>query len=128
MGEEHAWEQIRKLVHTGNVKTYIYHFRELKKEIPLMNSAEAYSLFMHRLNPQLHQLVGIMVTPRNLEEVIELVKKATVYGEYKGGLSQMKTEKKQKRQSGEKGGKGSKDKWGPSGGPKGKVQTILGDS
>ena len=27
-----------------------------------------------------------------------------------------------------KGGKGNKGKWGPSGGPKGKVQIILGDS
>ena len=35
----------------------------------------------------------------------------------------------EKRQSGGKGGgKGNKGNWGPSGGPKGKVQIILGDS
>ena len=60
---------------TGNVNTYIYRFRELKNEIPSMNSAEAYSLFMHGLNPQLRQLAGTMVTSGNLEEVIEIVKK-----------------------------------------------------
>ena len=45
-----------------------------------MNSAEAYNLFMHGLNPQLHQIVGTMVTSGNLEEVIAIVKKAMVYG------------------------------------------------
>ena len=69
-----------------------------------------------------------MVILGNLEEVIELVKKVTVYGKDKGGSSELKTENKQKRQGREKGGKGSKGKWGPSGGPKGKVQIILGDS
>ena len=83
----------------GNVNTYIYHFRELKNEIPSMNSAEAYSLFIHGLNPQLPQLAGTMVTSGNLEEVIEIVEKATVYGEEKGGSSQIKTGNKQKRQS-----------------------------
>ena len=40
-----------------------------------------------------------------------------------------KTENKQKRQSGGKGGgKGNKGNWGPSDGPKGKVQIISGDS
>ena len=34
------------------------------------------------------QLAGTMVTSGNLEEVIEIVKKATVYGEEKGGSSQ----------------------------------------
>ena len=44
-------------------------------------------------------------------------------------LPQIKTENKQKRQSGGKsGGKGNKGNWGPSGGPKGKVQIIVGDS
>ena len=44
-------------------------------------------------------------------------------------LNRIKTENKQKRQSGGKGGgKGSKGNWGPSGGPKGKVQIIAGDS
>ena len=94
--EEHAREQIRKLVQTANVNTSIYHFRELRNEIPSMNSVEASSLLMHGLNPQMHQLVGTMVTSGNLEEVIELVKKATVYSEDKGGSSQTKTENKQK--------------------------------
>ena len=94
-----------------------------------MNSAEAYSLFMHGLNPQLRQLAGTMVTSGNLEEVIEIVKKVMVYGKEKGGSSQVKTENKQKRQNGGKvGGKGSKGNWGPSGGPKRKVQIIAGDS
>ena len=105
-------EQIRKLVQTGNVNTYIYRFHELENEIPSMNSAEPYSLFMHGLNPQLRQLAETMVTSGNLEEVIELVKKAMVYVDDKGGSSEMKTENKQKRQSGEKGGKGNKGKWG----------------
>ena len=108
---------------------YIYCFRELKNEIPSMNLGEAYSLFMHGLNSQLCQLVGTMVTSSNLADVIEIVKKAIVYGEEKGGSPQIKTENKQKRQSGGKsGGKGSKGNWGPSGGPKGKVQIIVGDS
>ena len=49
--EEHAREYIQKLVQIGNVNTYIYHFCELKNEIPLMKLVEAYSLFMHGLNP-----------------------------------------------------------------------------
>ena len=85
--EECAREQIRKLVKTGNVNNYIYCLRKLKNKIPSMNSAEAYSLFIHGLNPQLCQLIRTMVTSRNLEEVIEIVKKATVYGEDKGGSS-----------------------------------------
>ena len=80
------------------------------------------------LNPQLRQLVGTIVTSGNLEEIIELVKKAMVYGEDKGGSSEAKTKNKQKWLSGEKGGKGNKAKWGPSGEPKGKVQRISGDS
>ena len=83
--EERAREQIRKLVQTRNVNTYIYHFRELKNKIPSMNLVEASSLFMHGLNLQLRQLARTMVTLGNLEEVIELVKKAMVYGEDKGG-------------------------------------------
>ena len=90
--EERAREYIQKLVQTRNVNTHIYCFRELKNEIPSMNSAEAYNLFMHGLNPQLHQLAGTMFTSGNLEEVIEIVKKATVYGEEKGGSSQGKIE------------------------------------
>ena len=78
-----------------------------------MNSAEACNLFMHGLNPQLHQLVGTIVTLGNLEEVIEIMKKAMVYGKDKGRSPQVKTEKKQKRQSGDKsGGKGSNGNWG----------------
>ena len=74
-----------------------------------MHLAEAYNLFMHGLNPQLRQLAGTMVTSGNLEEVIEIEKKATVYGEDKSGSSQQKNENKQKRQNGGKGGgKGSK--------------------
>ena len=70
-----------------------------------------------------------MVALGNLEEVIEIVKKATVYGKEKGGSPQIKTENKQKRQSGGKGGsKGNKGNGGPSRGPKGKVQIISGDS
>ena len=61
---------------------------------------------MHGLNPQLHQLARTMVTSGNLEEVIEIVKKATVYGKEKGGSSQVKTENKQKRQGREKVAKG----------------------
>ena len=84
---------------------------------------------MHGLDPQLCQLAGTIVTLGNLEEVIEIVKNAAVHGEEKGGSSQQKTENKQKRQSGGRGGgKGNKGHWGPSGGPKGKVQIILGDS
>ena len=93
-----------------------------------MNSAEVYNFFIHGLNPQLCQLVGTMVTSGNVEEVIELVKKATMYGKDKGRTSQQKTENKQKQQGVEKGGKGSKGKWAPSGGPMGKVQIISGDS
>ena len=67
-----------------------------------MNSAKAYSLFMHGLDPQLRQLAGTMVTSGNLEEVIEIMKKAMVYGKGKGGSSQGKTENKQKWQNGGK--------------------------
>ena len=61
-----------------------------------MNLAEAYSLFMHGLNLQLRQLVGTMVTSGNMKEVIEIVKKVTVYNTDKGGSSQgkLKTNKK----------------------------------
>ena len=65
---------------------------------------------------------------RDLEEIIEIKKKAIVYDEDKGGSSQTKTENKQKRQNGGQGGKGNKGNWCPSGGPKAKVQDITGDS
>ena len=80
---------------TGNVNTYIYCFRKLKNEIPSMNSAETYGLFMHGLDPQLRQLARTMVTSDNLEEVIEIMKKETVNGEEKSGSSQGKSENKQ---------------------------------
>ena len=53
------------------------------------------------------------------------MKKLTVYGEEKSSSSEGTNENKQKRQSGEKGAIGN---WGPSGGQKGKVQIISGDS
>ena len=59
-----------------------------------MNLAEAYSLFMPGLNPQLHQLSRTMDTSGNLEEIIEIVKKVMVYGKDKGGSSQVKIEDK----------------------------------
>ena len=51
---------------------------------------------MHALNLQLRQLAGTMVTSGNLKEVIEIVKKVTVYSTDKGGSSQgkLKTNKK----------------------------------
>ena len=70
-------------------------------EISSMNLAEAYSLFMHGLNPQLCHLVGTLVSSGDLEEVIEVVKKATVYGEDKsngGSQSKMKTNKNHSRE------------------------------
>ena len=94
--EKRACEQIQKLSQTGNVNNYIYHFYELMNEIPSMNSVEAYSLFMHGLDPQLCQLAGTLATSGDLDEVIEVVKKATVYGEDKKTSSQSKGENKQK--------------------------------
>ena len=94
--EEHAHEQIRKLSQTGNVSNYIYHFHELMNEIPSMNSAEAYSLFMHSLDPQLRQLAGTLVTSGDLDEIIEIVKKAAVYREDQKTNSQSKGENKRK--------------------------------
>ena len=92
ISEEHAREQIWKLNQTRNVNNYIYHFREVQNEIPSMNSAKACSLFMDGMNLELHQLVGTLITSGNLDEVIEVVKKATMYGEDKGFSSQTKTE------------------------------------
>ena len=129
--EEHAREQIRKLSQTGNVNNYNYRFRELMNEIPSMNSAEAYSLFMHGLDLQLRQLAGTLVTSGDLDEVIEVVKKVTVYGEDKKTSSQSKGENKQKgRQGNGKGAKGGKGSWGPNkgNGPKGQVQIVTGGS
>ena len=93
-----------------------------------MNLVEGCNLFMHELNLQLCQLARTMVMSGNLEEVIEIVKKAIFHGEDKHGSSQAKTKNKQKWRTRGKGGKGSKGNWGPSGGPKGKVQIIAGDS
>ena len=85
-----------KLSQTKNVNNYVYRFHELQNKIPSMNLAEGYNLFMHRLNPQLHQLTGTLVTSQNLVEFIEVVKKAKVYGEDKGTSlkGKMKTNKK----------------------------------
>ena len=59
---------------------------------------------MDGLHPQLRQFVGTLITSGNLDEVIEVVKKATMYGEDKGSNSQTKTENKQKSNMGmEKG-------------------------
>ena len=129
--EEHACEQIWKLSQTRNVNNYIYRFRELMNEIPSMNSAEAYSLFMHGLDKQLRQLASTLVTSGDLDEVIEVVKKATVYGEDKKTSSQSKGENKQKgRQGNGKGAKGGKGSWGPNkgNGLKGQVQIVTGGS
>ena len=68
-----------------------------------------------------------MAISRDFEEVIEIVKKAMVYGEDKSSFPQGKNANKQKRQSRGKGGKGNKGNWDPSGGQKRKVQFILGD-
>ena len=59
-----------------------------------MNSAETYNLFMHGLDPQLHQLARTLVTFGDLDEVIEVVKKITVYKEDKKTNSQSKGENK----------------------------------
>ena len=86
-------------------------------------------MFMYGLNPQLYQLARTMVVSGNLEEVIKIVKKATVYGEKKvDHLKQKLKTNKNGRVGGKSGGKGSKGNRGPSGGPKGKVQIISGDS
>ena len=79
-----------------------------------MNSAKAYSLFMHGLDPQLCQLAGTLVTSGDLDEVIEVVKKATIYGEDKKTSSQSKGENKQKgRQGNGKGAREGKDRGDP---------------
>ena len=69
-----------------------------------------------------------MVILGDLEEVIEVMKKVTVYGKERSNSSQVKSENKQKRQSGRKGGKGNKGNWGPSGGQNGKIQIVSRDS
>lgn len=83
--EERAREQIQKLMQIGNVKNYIYHFRELHNDIPSMNLVEAYNLFMHSLNSQLRQLARTIVSSGNLEDVMKVVKRATIFGEEKSG-------------------------------------------
>ena len=56
-----------------------------------MNLAEAYSLFMHGLNPQLCLLASILVHSGDLDEVVEEVEKVMVYSENKsGGVFQWK--------------------------------------
>ena len=87
-----------------------------------MSLAEDYNLFMHGLNPQLCQLAGTMVILGDLEEVIEIIKKATVKGEDKDGSSQTKMAEWVEKWQGKQGN------WGPSGRQKGKVQVIIGHS
>ena len=83
-------------------------------EIPLMNSVEAYSLFMHGLDLQMCPLAGTLVTFGDLDEVIGVVKKAIVYGEDKKASSQSKSENKQKgRQGNGKGPREGKDHGAP---------------
>ena len=81
--EEGSREQIWKLTQKNNVHNCIYCFRELENDIPPVNSIEAYNLFMHGLNPQLCQLVSTLVDFGNLDQVIEVVKRAIVYGKDK---------------------------------------------
>ena len=112
---------------TRNVNNYIYHFREQKNEIPSMNLAKAYNLFMHNLNSQLCQLASALVTIGDLDELIKVVKKATMYGEGKGSSPQSKIENKQKeRQGNTKGAKAGKGSYEPNEGnePKGQVQIV----
>ena len=78
--EERAREQLRNLSQTGSVHTYVYRFTALRSDVPSMNIAEAFSLFMKGLQPQLKQLVGSLIRTDDLEGAIELVKKATKYG------------------------------------------------
>ena len=85
-------------------------------------------MFMHMLNPQLRQVARTMVISGDLEEVIEIVKKATVYGEDKSGSSQTKTETNKNGRMEERVARKTRVIGGPSGGPKGKVQVISGDS
>ena len=56
--EERAREQLRNLSQTGLVHTYVYRFMTLRADVPSMNTAETFSLFMHGLQPQLKQFVG----------------------------------------------------------------------
>ena len=78
--EECAHEQLQNLSQTSSVHTYVYRFTTLRSEVPSMNIAEAFSLFMKGLQPQLKQLVGSLIPTDDLEGAIELVKKATKYG------------------------------------------------
>ena len=77
--EERAREQPRNLSQTGSVHTCVYRFMTLHADVPSMNTAEAFSMFMHGLQPQLKQFVGTMVATDDLDAAIELVKKATKY-------------------------------------------------
>ena len=81
----------------GNVHNYIYCFHELKNDIPLMNLVEAYSLFMHDLNPQLCLLAGTLVDSGNMNWVIKVVKHELVYGKDKVVLVPTKMKIKIKR-------------------------------
>ena len=97
-------------------------------EIISMSSVEAYNMFMDGLDPQLHQLNGTVVTSRGLDEAIEVVKMAMVYGEDKKKIPQSKTQNKQKgRQSNGQEAKGGRGSWGPSkgNGPTGQVRIVV---
>lgn len=101
--EERAREQIRTLTQTGSVHNYVYRFTELRSDIPSMNMAEAFSLFMKGLQPNLKQLVGSMVRTNDLEGAIEFAKQATKYSTFEKTEKDSKTHKEQKSNKGKKG-------------------------
>ncbi len=75
--QERARDQLRTLTQAGSIHAYVYRFTTLYADVPTMNRAEAFSLFMQGLQPQLKQFVGSLVKDDDLEAAIELVKKAT---------------------------------------------------
>lgn len=101
--EERAREQIRALTQTGSVHVYVYRFTELRSDIPSMNIAEAFSLFMKGLQPNLKQLVGSMVRTDDLDGAIDFAKQATKYSTFEKTEKDNKTAKDQKFQKGKKG-------------------------
>ena len=78
---------------------------------------------MHGLNPQLRQLAETLIDSNKIDQVIEAVKWAMVYGDDKNGASSRKhkNQNKKERRSGKGTPKGGKGSWGPSkgNGPKG---------
>ena len=73
------------MTQTWNVNNNLDSFWELINDTPVMNSVEAYNLFMHGLNVYLNQLGGTLGPFWGQEQVIELVNKVTIYGEDKRG-------------------------------------------